>query len=278
MLFLSKVVIQVQLNVQELIMANPRTASKPSNTKIYPVAERNQRYLDGEVSHINSNYVAKLIFVVALVFLIIGTSAITSTLSMWFGNMNLEQNGLSAQAIITDQRTDSDSDNKSYYLSYSFTVSDSGPTSVKTFTNETEVNDDIYNQYAIGSAAKILYLPSNPATSAIPHPVYPVGLIYGFLMIVVAILAVLFGISELRKSWLLERKGVLISVEVLSVETYQRDNDEAEKLKITYKFKAPNDQIITDDKYVNHDSYTRKITQNTQLGVLYYDEKRYEVL
>ena len=247
-----------------------------TSDQIYPVIERNRRYLAGEVSHISAGFSVKVPFFVALVLFVAIGIALFFEIPHWFQTQDLAAHGVPIQATVTKQHVDADSDSTTYYLTYSFTTPNNGATKGKTFTNESEVNQDTYNRYAIKSLVGVIYLPADPTVSEIPNQdSFPKLLFYAiFAMLPIGL--IIFGFWTLRLNRLLERKGTIIPAEVFALKGYTDDGDK--KLKITYMFMTPEGQVITRDKRVDQTDYTSAINRSTRLGVLYHNQKRFRLL
>lgn len=213
-------------------------------------------------------------------FVLAGIATLVMAITSWYEFAAFSSSAVAAEATVIDKRTETDSEGGEQFLvSYRYSVA--GDTEQSTYTGESSVSRQRYQQAEEGGSFSIVYLAFDPAQS---QPVGQNKLSRPFLMTAFTLFwnAVISGIlffliSSLLRDVRITRKGQLV-MGMLTRYQIHTDSDGDPSVTYEYRFATPDGQML-------NGSYSAAPPKNVdtplvgdRVAVLYADPKSYKLL
>lgn len=241
---------------------------------------KNEQYLRGERQTLQfhtsaTNHGCMMLF--AIPFVLVGIFTIALTLMAFAENWNLENNGQPITATVTDRTETEDEGSTTYRLHYGYTVND------VTYSDNQQVPEEVYRQYAVGQPIDILYADDSPDVSRI------VGVSDESLRIFLLLFTVVWNLvvavlvtatwTGLARQNRLRKQGKLVTGEIVYIDS-KTDSDGDYMIEAEVRFRTPMLQPVQGKR-----SYTTNFHKGQplprpgeQVNILYVDDKLWEIL
>ncbi|NDJ77638.1 MAG: DUF3592 domain-containing protein, partial [Chloroflexi bacterium] len=265
----------------ELGAAAVRPPQPETTGEMFFFHPKNERFLAGKTKRIAATVNGWIIGVLLLV-LVVG-------LFIFFGvgvvglvnDIKLDQNGVETTGRVIDSEEREGDDSTSYYIEYEFRAVEKD----RKVTAEKQVSWSNYSRWREkGSSVRVRYLPSNPSVNELVGDNTvdnnrTVGIIVGFIVLVVFGLITLAVFNSYLRSRELLRKGTLIKGEVLSCSSHE-DSDDDLHITLRFRFFTPAGKEITktESRMANEFKNTPLARPGNPVTILFLNEKRYRVL
>jgi hypothetical protein len=219
-------------------------------------------------------------FLLLLVFVFVGIPLLSGSDGLVF--LLLKVSNKTTEGTVIDGRTGTRIGERghhttTYFLSYSFIVGG------KEYSNEDEVDEDVYDRLKPGSQVKVAYFPGDPDISNISTFSLTDSLCLTVLMLVVIGWTILFVMFQAYRHHRLSKYGQLLRGDVLAWEVAEKKafgrSETVWKVSVKYRFTTPAGQTVSAIKRfsLNKPSWLMG-ERGSPVAVIYVNEKLYDLL
>jgi hypothetical protein len=216
-----------------------------------------------------------------LLFTLLTSIVLFITLPDWLHTSDLDKHGQSVEARVKSRRFTEDREgNRTYYVTYSFQVSDSG----RCYGREQRVTRATYDRLDEASPVKVRYLPANPDRSALDDdPAELRSRMIAAALTAFAASAVLLALARIvlrrRRDDVLVQRGRVLSGEMVHFGT-RSDAEGHFHVEVRYRVVTPSGRALVEQAHRRADDLRccPQPEPGDPVAVLYVSDRRYRLL